>query len=559
MIVTENVAAARRDSRAINVCTQAMASSELHHSDRCCIRPEAATAIGRPISISDERSAARGEYRRSDYRTGFGIRPSVWTGVGIGIGLGLAAFFLVGKPALAGESVVLPDPEPSPPNSIGTTLAFTPDRLLVGVAERRSVSGPKTVAAWGAVLLWNRDEMGLPTGEPALLLPASPKRAERFGESISVLSTFVGIGSPGYDVTATKRAGGRVRLYSLESETPALLASLVPPTPMNGLEFGASVAIAAAGPNGRVIVGAPGYRDPSTLTENSRGRVWIFDGADNTWPATAAIDSPLPANSRFGISVATVAGFVIVGAPGGGDASSNPYGRVFAWPSGDPTAKPVELAPPSSLLGDRFGWSLAAAGTLVAVGAPADDCDAGAVHLYRLGNTSGGSGWNHEATLVPPPEIADGWRGFGNSIALTATGDAIVVGSGGISQVEGDFGHRVAVYRRVGNTWVVEATSEGTDPETLSATAVAIDTTGFAFADPAASSGAVVFESLEYSELVGDLDGDGTVGATDLALLLGAWGPSSSGSPADLNGDGEVGPQDLAILLGAWSFVGGIQ
>lgn len=47
-----------------------------------------------------------------------------------------------------------------------------------------------------------------------------------------------------------------------------------------------------------------------------------------------------------------------------------------------------------------------------------------------------------------------------------------------------------------------------------------------------------------------DLDSDGTVGATDLALLLGAWG--NKGTSYDLTGDGLVGAEDLAVLLGAW-------
>ncbi len=51
----------------------------------------------------------------------------------------------------------------------------------------------------------------------------------------------------------------------------------------------------------------------------------------------------------------------------------------------------------------------------------------------------------------------------------------------------------------------------------------------------------------------GDLDGDGSVGASDLAILLGAWGSCTSSCPADLDGNGAVGAGDLAILLGAWS------
>jgi hypothetical protein len=46
-----------------------------------------------------------------------------------------------------------------------------------------------------------------------------------------------------------------------------------------------------------------------------------------------------------------------------------------------------------------------------------------------------------------------------------------------------------------------------------------------------------------------DLDGDGSVGAADLTILLGAWGTSGA---ADLDGNGTVGASDLTILLGAW-------
>lgn len=49
--------------------------------------------------------------------------------------------------------------------------------------------------------------------------------------------------------------------------------------------------------------------------------------------------------------------------------------------------------------------------------------------------------------------------------------------------------------------------------------------------------------------ITADLDGDGTVGPGDLAVLLGAWGVSAA---ADLDGDGTTGPLDLALLLAAW-------
>ncbi len=51
-----------------------------------------------------------------------------------------------------------------------------------------------------------------------------------------------------------------------------------------------------------------------------------------------------------------------------------------------------------------------------------------------------------------------------------------------------------------------------------------------------------------------DLDHDGSVGVTDLLLLLGDWGAcgSSPSCAADLDGDGTVGVADLLLLLADW-------
>ena len=52
-----------------------------------------------------------------------------------------------------------------------------------------------------------------------------------------------------------------------------------------------------------------------------------------------------------------------------------------------------------------------------------------------------------------------------------------------------------------------------------------------------------------------DLDGDGVVGASDLARVLGAWGTMNA--EADLDFDGVIGAGDLSMLLGAWGTKGG--
>ncbi len=52
-----------------------------------------------------------------------------------------------------------------------------------------------------------------------------------------------------------------------------------------------------------------------------------------------------------------------------------------------------------------------------------------------------------------------------------------------------------------------------------------------------------------------DVDGSGDTGASDLAVLLGSWGPCAPGDACeclDTNDDGLIDAFDLAVLLGAW-------
>lgn len=57
-----------------------------------------------------------------------------------------------------------------------------------------------------------------------------------------------------------------------------------------------------------------------------------------------------------------------------------------------------------------------------------------------------------------------------------------------------------------------------------------------------------------HANVPGDLDGDGTVGASDLLILLVSWGPCANcdACNADLDGNCTVGASDLLILLSNW-------
>ena len=57
--------------------------------------------------------------------------------------------------------------------------------------------------------------------------------------------------------------------------------------------------------------------------------------------------------------------------------------------------------------------------------------------------------------------------------------------------------------------------------------------------------------------ILGDLDGDGTVGILDFLMLLAGWGPCDEpcrpSCPVDLDGDCTVGIADFLALLANWS------
>ena len=70
----------------------------------------------------------------------------------------------------------------------------------------------------------------------------------------------------------------------------------------------------------------------------------------------------------------------------------------------------------------------------------------------------------------------------------------------------------------------------------------------------AAVDDVAVFSVVCDEPVFGDIDGDGSVGVSDLLILLGSWGPCAdcNDCPADLDGDCNVGVADFLLLLANW-------
>jgi len=126
-------------------------------------------------------------------------------------------------------------------------------------------------------------------------------------------------------------------------------------------------------------VGAPlndsGYKDAGWCS--------VLDGS--TGKSLRSLPNPVPfPGDNFGRSLAAAAPIVFVGTPGTTEVSRGGAVQLMNGETTAPLGAPIRN--PNGMLGDQFGFSLAASATLLVVGAPTADVgetDGGAVYLYR--------------------------------------------------------------------------------------------------------------------------------------------------------------------------------
>ena len=101
---------------------------------------------------------------------------------------------------------------------------------------------------------------------------------------------------------------------------------------------------------------------------------------------------------------------------------------------------------------------------------------------------------------------------------------------------------------------IVNGTAVATHTTTLSGAVYASNLFATTDATPGTSNAFGFFDDLSLAAVApvvpcsGDLNADGARDASDLAVMLGAWGTAGG----DVNGDGTTNGSDLAVLLGGW-------
>lgn len=245
----------------------------------------------------------------------------------------------------------------------GAALAVDDAVVAVG-APYRDVDGEPDA---GAVVLFGSDSGAV----HALLTAPRPARGARFGSAVALAAGTLVVGAPDED-------GGRPHsgaAYRFDHHG-VFDGRLVNPQPGFDDLFGAALAV-----TGRwLVLGAP----LDDVAGPVAGAAWLHDRGTGAW---RAVTKSLPAGyDRFGHAVAVTDEYLVVGAPG--DDVAGPNGGAVAVFEAASGRILHTLRPPSPAGGDEAGYALAAAGTLLVVGAPGDDVagetDAGAVLLFDL-------------------------------------------------------------------------------------------------------------------------------------------------------------------------------
>ena len=343
---------------------------------------------------------------------------------------------------------------------------------------------------------------------------ATAQAGESLGASVAMTNQgstrWIVAGAPGFDSGGVADRG-RILIWRNEVMHQAILGQVS----QSGTGFGNAVAIESY-PDGTVdiVVGAPLENVPvGGTTAIDCGSIHIYRKAPLattfSFHLTARHGTPVDLGD-YGSRLALKKSRLVVGCPARANPPLESAGAVFAWTrSGTGVWSQVAGGIGGSDSNERVGSGVSTDGTNVLVGIPgrpngAPSDSVGAARLLTV------SGSNLVVSQTFTSTDSRRFDDYGVAVALgTATNGPIIIGCA--TDANGDIGSAGSAY-------------------------------GFLGPGNACAS---------------DLDGDFSIGAADLSLLLTSWGlTDEDASGVDINLDGIVDATDLSLMLTGWGTCG---
>ena len=297
--------------------------------------------------------------------------------------------------------------------AFGDAVAIDGNRLVVG-AYGDAVQGERS----GAAYVYERNGSG-DWIEVAKLLASDGAAGDVFGASVSISGDRILVGAYGDDDNGS--LSGSAYVFERDgSGTWIQVDKLTASDAAFEDNFGISVGIAGD----RLVVGA--WEDDDQGSGTGSAYVYERDPSGNWLEVQKLVASDATANQYFGDSVAVVGDWLVVGAFGAddvGERSGATYVFERGVSGGWTEVDRLVASDPAAL--DYFGYSVAAAGDRVVVGAYGNDDHgerSGSAYVYER---EGSGDWVEVDKLVPSDGAPD--DNFGRSVGIS--GDLVVAGA----------------------------------------------------------------------------------------------------------------------------------
>lgn len=314
----------------------------------------------------------------------------------------------------------------------GLAVCLSNDRALIG-APTDDDNGDSS----GSVYVFEFD--GSTWSETAKLISSNGADGDRFGAAIDLSANRALIGSPLHENNGSRT--GAAHMFEFDganwNETGRLIA-------MDGGAddlFGASVDLFGDS----ALIGAERFDDGSP----DSGAAFFFHFDGTSWNESGKLTpSDAEAGDRLGGSVGLSGERALIGAAFS-DADGTDSGAAYVFDfNGANWSEVRKFTAGTSAAKDRFGESVDSSRTRVLVGAPGEDDDTGAVHVFEFD----GMTWSSTASLI----ASDGSirEEFGASVALS--GNRALVGA----PFDDDLGDRSGsayVFEFDGSNWLETA------------------------------------------------------------------------------------------------------
>lgn len=315
-----------------------------------------------------------------------------------------------------------------PGNHFGKSVDIDEDIAVVGAYSGRDIFGSN----FGIAYIFERDHLGINSWGQFKILQAGSEGAygDNFGWSVRVSENLVLVGAPYDDDNGSNSGSAYIfdRYYDGGNDdwgydrVKKLLAS-------DGAAsdyFGYSVDISG----GIAVVAA--YRDDDNGTDS--GSVYIYErdaGGTDKWGEVKKITSfDGIASDYFGFSVAASGSIIAVGAYGDDDKGSS-SGSVYIYErnTDGPGAWGLmnKVNAPDGAASDYFGYAVSLSGSMLLVGAYGDDdkgSGSGSAYIFEK-NAGGINNWGFVKKLL----AIDGTSGDSFGHAVNISNDRAVVGA----------------------------------------------------------------------------------------------------------------------------------